>query len=59
MAVGKTLKEIREEKGITVEEASKETKIRKKYILALENDEFNKIPGRVYEKAFLKTYADF
>ena len=59
MAVGKTLKEIREEKGITIEEASKETKIRKKYILALENDEFSKIPGRVYEKAFLKTYADY
>ena len=59
MAVGKTLKEIREELGITIEEASKETKIRKKYILALENDEFSKIPGRVYEKAFLKTYADF
>lgn len=59
MAVGKTLKETREEKGITIEEASKETKIRKKYILALENDEFNKIPGQVYQKAFLKTYADF
>ncbi|MFN2362671.1 MAG: helix-turn-helix domain-containing protein, partial [Halarsenatibacteraceae bacterium] len=59
MAVGKTLKETREEKGITIEEASKETKIRKKYILALENDEFNKITGQVYQKAFLKTYADF
>ena len=59
MAVGKTLKETREEKGITIEKASKETKIRKKYILALENDEFDKIPGQVYQKAFLKTYADF
>lgn len=59
MAVGKTLKETRKEKGISIEEASKETKIRKKYILALENDEFSKIPGKVYQKAFLKTYADY
>lgn len=59
MAAGKTLKETREEKGITIEEASKATKIRKKYILALENDDFSKIPGKVYEKAFLKTYASY
>jgi len=59
LAVGKTLKETRKEKGLTIEEASKSTKIRKKYILALENDDFSKIPGKVYEKAFLKTYASY
>ncbi|MGM0420069.1 MAG: helix-turn-helix domain-containing protein [Bacillota bacterium] len=59
MAAGKKLRETREEKGLTLEDAAKGTKIRKKYILALENDDYTKIPGQVYVRAFLKTYATY
>lgn len=59
MAAGKRLRETREEKGLTLEDAAKGTKIRKKYILALENDDYSKIPGQVYVRAFLKTYANY
>lgn len=59
MAVGKNLKEKRKELGLTIEEAEEQTKIRKKYLRALEEDEYNEIPGLVYAKAFLKTYSSY
>jgi len=59
LAVGKNLKEKRKELGLTIEEAEEQTKIRKKYLRALEEDEYNEIPGLVYAKAFLKTYSSY
>ncbi len=35
------------------------TKIRAKYLRALENEEWDLLPGPVYVKSFLKTYGDF
>ncbi len=59
MAVGKKLKEKREELSISIEEAEDETKIRKKYLRAMENDNYEDMPGLVYARAFLKTYSSF
>lgn len=59
MAVGKQLKEKRKELNLSIEEVEKETKIRKKYLRALEEDNYEEIPGLVYAKAFLKTYSSF
>lgn len=49
----------REEQGITLIEVENETKIRRKYILALENEEFDVLPGKVYVKGFIRNYAGF
>lgn len=44
---------------IDVHEIEDETKIRAKYLRALENEEYNLLPGPAYVKSFLRTYADY
>lgn len=44
---------------IDITEVEVGTKIRAKYLRALENEEWDLLPGPVYVKSFLKTYADF
>lgn len=57
--LGKKLKEARENKGLSLREVEEATKIRKKYLQALENEKFEEIPGRTYAKGFLKNYSSF
>ena len=57
--IGEILKNKRFEKGLTLEDASNLTKIRKKYLEALENGNYDEIPEKVYVKSFLKIYSDF
>lgn len=58
-AVGNQLKAIREEKEISLEQAQQATKIRAAYIEALENNDLDALPGRVYGISFAETYARF
>lgn len=44
---------------IDISEVEVRTKIRAKYLRALENEEWDLLPGPVYVKSFLKTYGDF
>ncbi len=44
---------------IDISEVESATKIRAKYLRALENEEWDLLPGPVYVKSFLKTYGDF
>lgn len=55
--IGEILQKAREEKAISLEQISELTKIRLLYLRALEAGEFEKLPGRVYVKGFLKSYA--
>lgn len=59
MDVGNTLKEAREERGLSLEAAEEGTKIRRKYLEAMENEQFEVLPGRVYVKGFMRNYARF
>jgi len=43
---------------VTIEELERSTKIRAKYLRALENEEFGLLPGPTYVKSFLRTYAE-
>jgi len=55
---GQYLKNSREQQHISIEQIHKETKIRTKYLAAMENGDFSSIPGGdVYVKGFLKNYA--
>lgn len=56
--VGEILKNAREKKGLTIESLEKKTRIVSKYIEALENNEFDKLPGEIYVKGFIKTISD-
>lgn len=59
MDIGDRLKEAREALGLTLEAVEEETKIRRKYIKAMEEEQFHILPGPIYAKAFLKNYAKF
>ena len=56
--IGRTLKEAREEKGLTLQQVEQRTKIRARYLQAFEHENFDVLPA-VYVLGSLKTYADF
>jgi transcriptional regulator with XRE-family HTH domain len=57
--IGDMLKAAREARGLTLDKVESETKIRRKYISAMEQGEFETLPGPVYARAFLKNYAKY
>jgi transcriptional regulator with XRE-family HTH domain len=57
--IGERLREARIRQGRDVTEVEAATKIRAKYLRALENDEFAMLPGNTYVKSFLRTYAEY
>jgi len=54
---GRDLKKIRDELGISLEEISELVKVRVVYLHAIEDDEFEKTPSRIFLKGFLRAYA--
>jgi cytoskeletal protein RodZ len=57
--IGSTLREARMRARIDMSEVEARTKIRAKYLRAIENEEWDLLPGPVYVKSFLRTYGDF
>jgi cytoskeleton protein RodZ len=55
--IGSTLREARMRARIDVSEIEATTKIRAKYLRALENEEWSLLPGPTFVKSFLRTYA--
>jgi cytoskeleton protein RodZ len=55
--IGETLREARMRARIDVSEIEAKTKIRAKYLRALENEEWSLLPGPTFVKSFLRTYA--
>lgn len=56
--IGATLREARMRARIDISEIEAETKIRAKYLRALENEEWELLPGPTFVKSFLRTYAE-
>lgn len=57
--VGTMLKDARMAKGITLPEVEKQTRIRLKFLEAIERDAYHLLPSPVYAKGFVKNYSDF
>jgi len=57
--IGSTLRDARVRKGISLQKVEEDTKIRVKYIQAMENEDFDVLPGGTYVKGFLRTYAEY
>lgn len=57
MGIGARLREAREEKNISLESLQETTKIQKRYLSAIEEENFNVLPGKFYARAFIKEYA--
>jgi cytoskeletal protein RodZ len=57
--LGEILVMARQSKGIELERAARDTKIRSHYLAALEAGDFRELPGTVYTKGFLRNYAQY
>lgn len=59
MTLGEKLRQAREERGITISEVAEHTRISPHYLQAIENDEFKILPGGIFNKGFIKTFAKY
>jgi cytoskeleton protein RodZ len=57
--IGETLREARMRQRLDITDVEAQTKIRAKYLRALENEDFGMLPGSTFVKSFLRTYAEF
>jgi helix-turn-helix protein len=57
--IGATLREARMRARIDIHEVESATKIRAKYLRALENEEWDLLPGPTFVRTFLRTYAEY
>lgn len=55
--IGDKLRSAREAKGLSIEDIEKATKIQSRYLTAIEDDDFDKLPGDFYVRAFIRQYA--
>ena len=57
--IGTSLREARVRQGLELDDAEAATKIRAKYLRALEDERFELLPAETYVKGFLRAYADY
>src|SRR5881275_2353121 len=57
--IGSSLREARLRQGLDFPELEQATKIRGKYLRALEDEEFSVLPAQTYVKGFLRNYAEY
>lgn len=55
--IGDWLRKAREQKGLSIIDVQDITKIRARYLEAIEAEDFAKLPGEAYTRAFIRTYA--
>jgi cytoskeleton protein RodZ len=59
LEIGPTLREARIRRKIDLSEVEQRTKIRVRYLRALENEEWDVLPGGSYTRSFIRTYGSF
>src|SRR5437660_12783650 len=56
--LGASFKQARESKGISLDKIAAETRISTRFLQAIENEEFNLLPGGIFNRGFVRTYAE-
>jgi cytoskeleton protein RodZ len=56
-SIGEFFKQVRETKGLTVDEVASKTRIRTDFVKALEEGNFAKLPDQVFARGFVRSYA--
>ena len=58
-AFGENLRREREMRGVSLEEISSATKISLRFLEAIERDDFSKLPGGIFSRSFIRSYAHY
>ncbi len=59
LSLGEKLRAAREERGISISEVAEQTRISALYLESIENDDYRPLPGGIFNKGFVKSYARF
>lgn len=57
--LGEKLREAREERGISISEVAEQTRISPHYIESIEHDDYKPLPGGIFNKGFVKSFAKY
>ena len=57
LTLGEKLRQAREERGISISEVAEQTRISAHYLDSIENDDYRTLPGGIFNKGFVKSYA--
>ncbi len=57
--IGDSLREARTRRGLSAADVQTGIRIRERYLMALEEEQWELLPGEAYTKGFLRTYAEF
>ncbi|HCA59590.1 MAG TPA: hypothetical protein DEP46_16595 [Blastocatellia bacterium] len=58
-SLGEKLREAREERGLSIGEVAEQTRISPLYLESIERDDYKPLPGGIFNKGFVKSYAKF
>ncbi len=58
-SLGEKLRQAREARGISISEVAEQTRISSQYLEGIEADDYRTLPGGIFNKGFLKSYAKY
>ncbi len=59
LTLGEKLRQAREERGFTLSEVAEQTRISSQYLQSIEHDDYRILPGGIFNKGFVKSFAKF
>ncbi len=59
LTLGEKLRQAREERGISLSDVAEQTRISGQYIESIENDDYRSLPGGIFNKGFVKSFAKY
>jgi len=59
VSLGEKLRQAREERGISISEVAEQTRISPHYLKSIENNDFKILPGGIFNKGFIKSFARY
>lgn len=57
LTLGEKLRQAREERGVSIREVAEQTRISAQYLECIENDDYRTLPGGIFNKGFVKSFA--